>query len=361
MYFACYCLASIDDLITSNPSWTLELLPAFDDETSENLIELPVSPDKAGSKSKNIKVTENKDNESHKDRKDEFSNKMKKDVEDLEMELVEPISMEKRTTAVTLLLDLKKLIRTEKNIEANKLLENLEKALGINCENNTELLTTYFNTTNNLSKSPPKSSSNLEVIKNMAENNMEYSKEGNLTGDSTESIKESVFFEDINLNDVNTSKCIDNQKYLNNINNKLKCETSGIEINIENINKENDKNEFSAQKISENNSSCKQKNNSPLNEKVVIELLANIGKLICRQTKEHPTLDILKNLEKVLNVASNNCNVDEDTKSKNDYIEIQQTPKKSKLKSENEKQSSFLSKSVNRLSLNLGSKVSIIL
>lgn len=332
MYFAFYCLASIDDLITSNSSWTLELLPAFDDETSENLIELPVSPDGAGSKSKNIKVTENKDNESYKDRKDEFSNKIKKDVEDLEMELIEPISMEKRTAAVTLLLDLKKLIRTEKNIEANKLLENLEKVLGINCENNTELLTTYFNTTNNLSKSPPKSSSNLEVIKNVAENNMEYSKEGNLTGDSTESIKESVFFEDINVNDVNTSKCIDNQKYLNNINNKLKCETSGIEINIENINKEKDKNEFSAQKISEND-----------------------------QTEEHPTLNILKNLEKVLNVASNNCNVDKDTKSKNDYIEIQQTPKKSKLKSENEKQSSFLSKSVNRLSLNLGSKVSIIL
>ncbi|XP_033310566.1 uncharacterized protein PF11_0213-like [Bombus bifarius] len=348
--------SSIDDLITSNPSWTLELLPAFDDETSENLIELPVSPDGAGSKSKNIKITENKDNESYKDRKDEFSNKIKKDMEDLEMELVEPISMEKRTTAVTLLLDLKKLIRTEKNIEANKLLENLEKVLGINCENNTELLTTYFNTTNNLSKSPPKSSSNLEVIKNVAENNMEYSKEGNLTGDSTESIKESVFFEDINVNNVNTSKCIDNQKYLSNINKKQKCETSGIEINIENINKEKDKNEFSAQKISENDSSCKEKNNSPLNEKVVIELLANIGKLICRQTEEHPTLNILKNLEKVLNVASNNCNVDKDTKNKNDYIEIQQTPKKSKLKSENEKQSSFLSKSVNRLSLNLGSK-----
>ncbi|KOX69978.1 hypothetical protein WN51_04493 [Melipona quadrifasciata] len=156
--------SSIEDLITNNLSWTSELLPAFDDETSVNLIELPISPEKNDSK-KNIKITENENNDSYKNKIDECSNKMKENVKDLEMELVEPISVEKRPRAITLLLDLKKLIETEKNVEANKLLENLEKVLGINCKSNTELLTTYLNATNNLSKSPQKSSTSLEVIK----------------------------------------------------------------------------------------------------------------------------------------------------------------------------------------------------
>ncbi|KAF3420218.1 hypothetical protein E2986_09863 [Frieseomelitta varia] len=330
---------NIEDLITNNLSWTSELLPAFDDETSVNLIELPVSPEKNDSKLKNIKITKNENNDSYENKIDECSNKIKENVKDLEMELVEPISVEKRPTAITLLLDLKKLIETEKNVEANKLLKNLEKVLGINCESNTELLTTYFNATNNLSKSPQKSNNSLEVIKNVIEDNTEYSKENNLTNDSTESIKESVFFESINLNDVNTNKCIDNQKYLNSVNNKLKCETSGDQMNIRNINKEKNENEFNDQKTSE--------------EKVVIDLLANIGKLL--QTKEHPTLDILKNLGAVLNVAYN-CNVDENIETKCEDVKIQRTSKKSKLKSEKEIKSSFLSKSANRLSLNLDSK-----
>ena len=330
------------------------MLPAFDDETSENLIELPVSPEKNDSKLKNIKITKNEDNDSYKNKIDKCSDKMKENVKDLEMELVEPISVEKRPTAVTLLLDLKKLIGTEKNVEANKLLENLEKVLGINCENNTELLTTYLSATNNLSKSPQKSNNSLEVIKNVIEDNTEYSKENNLTNDSTESIKESVFFESINLNDANTNKCIDNQKYLNSIDNKLKCETSRDQIR--NINKEKNKNEFNDQKTSEEDSSCKEEN-SPLNEKVVINLLANIGKLL--QTKGHPTLDILKNLGEVLNVAYN-CHVDENIETKYEDVKIQRTSTKSKLKSEKEMKS-FLSKSANRLSLNLDSKVRIIL
>ncbi|KAK1128881.1 hypothetical protein K0M31_020019 [Melipona bicolor] len=323
--------SSIDDLITNNLSWTSELLPAFDDETSVNLIELPISPEKNNSK-KNIKITENENNDSYKNKIDECSNKMKENVKDLEMELVEPISVEKRPRAITLLLDLKKLIETEKNVEANKLLENLEKVLGINCESNTELLTTYLNATNNLSKSPQKSSNSLEVIKNVIEDNTEYSAENNLTNDSTESIKESVFFESIN--DVNTNKCIDNQKHLNSVNNKLKCKTSEDQMNIRNINKEKNENEFNDQKTSE--------------EKVVIDLLANIGKLL--QTKEHPTLGILKNLGEVLNVAYN-CNVDKNIENKYEDVKIQQTSKKSKLKSEKEMKSLFLSKSANRLSL----------
>ncbi|XP_017756167.1 PREDICTED: protein PF14_0175-like [Eufriesea mexicana] len=346
--------SSIDDLITNNPSWTLELLPAFDDEASvENLIELPKSPDGTDTKSKDVKVTENKDN----DEKDEFNNKVKENVKNLEMELVEPVSTEKRLTAITLLLDLKKLIETESNTEANKLLENLEKALGINCENNTELLTTCLNITNNLAKSPQKSSSNLEIIKNVAENNMEHSQEDNLIGDSTESIKESVFIKNVNFNNVNTNKCIHNQKHLNDVNNKCECKCEILKTEAgTNINNEKDENKINVPEISEEDSSSKQKNNSLTNEKAVVELLANIGKLLCEQTKGHSTLNILENLGQVLNFASNNCNLANDRKTESVCIRNQQTPRKSKLKLENKTHSSYLSKSSSRLSLNVESK-----
>lgn len=340
----------MDDFITNNSLWTLELLPAFDDETSvENLIELPTSPEGTDTKSKNIEIAENKCNDSNKSKKNEFSDNVK--VKDLEMELVEPILVEKRFTAVTLLLELKKLIETENNVEANKLVKNLEKALGINCENNTELLTTYLNATNNLAKNPEKSNNNLDMIKNVAEHSMEYSQENNLTSNSMENIKESEFFEKTSFN---ASKCIDNQKYLNNVNYKSKCETPETKICIEKIKKEKDENEI----ISHNNEDSYKQENNLINEKMVIELLANIGKLLCEQTDEHPTLNVLKNLGKVLNCTSNNCNVDKNTKSNNAYIEIQQTPKKSKLKFENESRSLY-SNSTNRLSLSLESKVYI--
>ncbi|CAL7951847.1 unnamed protein product [Xylocopa violacea] len=306
--------SSIDDLITNNSSWTLELLPAFDDEASvENLIELPTSPYRNDTKSKSEKTTEHEDDESHTNKK-EVSNRVEEKIKDLEMEFVHPISAEKRLTAATLLLDLKQLIKTEKNIEADKLVENLEKALGVNCDNNTELLTTCLNATNNLAKSPQKTSNSLEIIKNVAESNMEHSQEDNLDGDSTESIKESVFFESINFNNVNTSKCINNQKYLNSVNGESKYESSKTEISVEKIESKKDKNKFNAENISKENSFSKRENTNLLNERMIIELLTNIGKLLSEQTEEHPSRDILNNLGKALNSASNNCNTDKNVK-----------------------------------------------
>ncbi|XP_076753951.1 uncharacterized protein LOC143425209 [Xylocopa sonorina] len=338
--------SSIDDLITNNSSWTLELLPAFDDEASvENLIELPTSPYGNDTKSKSEKTTEQKDNESHTNKR-EISNRVEEKIKDLEMEFVHPVSAEKRLTAATLLLDLKQLIKTEKNIEADKLVENLEKALGVNCDNNTELLTACLNATNNLAKSPQKSSSGLEIIKNVAESNMEHSQEDNLDGDSTESIKESVFFESINFNDVNTNKCTNNQKYLNSVS----------EINVEKIERKRDENKFNGEKISKENSVSKSENNTLLNERMIIELLTNIGKLLSEQTEEHSSRNILNNLGKALNSASNNYDIDKDVASNNAFIEIEKTPKKSKLKFENKIRSLTQLKSDSRLSLELKSK-----
>ncbi|XP_017882616.1 uncharacterized protein LOC108626459 isoform X2 [Ceratina calcarata] len=334
--------SSVDDLITNSPSWMPELVPAFDDEISvDNLIELPVSPEGNNAKSEEPKVTEHKGNDSLKN---------KENVRDLEMELVEPIHTEKHLTAATLLLDLKKLIKTENNIEANKLVENLEKTLGVNCVTNTELLTAYLSVTNNLAKSPKKSSSNLEIIKNVGESTMEHSQEDNLTGSSMGSIKESVSFEYVNFNDPDMIKSTDNQKSLNDVNIESNSEIDvGIE-NVEEIKKANSK------IVSEEKSALKMEKNTSINEKLVIELLANIGKLIYAQTEEHPTEDIVTKLRKALQATSRNCNTDNDIESNNAHIEIQQTPKKPKSKFENRSKSLGTLQSANTLSLNLESK-----
>ncbi|XP_043260093.1 uncharacterized protein PF11_0213-like [Colletes gigas] len=338
--------SSIDDLMSNNLSWTSELLPAFDDEV-DNLIELPTSPNENNLNSKNKIVTEHIHNDSYANKNEELViNTVKEKIKDLETELIDPISIDKRITTATLLLDLKKLITIENNIEANKLLENLEKVLGINWENNTELLTTYLSPTNNLSKSPQKSNNSLE-IKNVTENNMEFSQEDNLTNGLPNDIKGSGICSNMNFNDSNNKYSANNKECLKEINSN----------GTENIKKETDENDLDIQNTCKKHSSCKTNDNNCLNEKVAIELLTNIGKLLTEQTEEHSTLNLLKNLGKVLNFASNNCNVNENTKSDNNGIEAQQTSKKSKAKFENKTQTSIKTKSVNKLSLSTISTV----
>ncbi|XP_076162460.1 uncharacterized protein LOC143144197 isoform X3 [Ptiloglossa arizonensis] len=334
--------SSIDDLIGSNSSWTAELLPAFDDEAmTDNLIELPTSPNVNNLNSKNEKVMECTSNDSYSNTNGNLLNsKVGKNMKDLETELIEPISTEKRITTATLLLDLKKLITTEENIEANKLLENLEKVLGINWENNTELLTTYLNTTNNLSKSPQKSSSCLE-IKNVTENNMEYSREDNLTSGFPNDVKESVICTNMNFND--SSKV--SKEYLKEINSKADNENLEAKTGTKKLETEINESDLDNQNVRKKDFSCKTDNNNSLNEKIATELLTNIAKLLTRQTEDYSTLDILKNLGKVLNFASNNCNIDENLESNNNDVEIQTTSKKSKLKFENKTRTSTLSRS----------------
>lgn len=353
-----YHLASLDDLITNNLSWTLELLPAFDDEAMvDNLIELPLSPCVNGVNSRNEKAADCAENNSPTDKHEE-PKKAEENMKDIEMELIETISTEKRITAATLLLDLKKLVTTEKNMRANKLLENLEKVLGVNWDNNTELLTTCLTTTNNLGKSSQKSTSGVEIIKNVAESNMEYSQEDNLSRNSPEII-ESAFCANVNFNDFGENKCAaNNQKNLEEINGESKDEVLEAEPRTEEINKEKEINDLDNENECEIDSFCKTEDNSFKNEKMALELLAHIGKLLAKQTGEHSTSNLLKNLGSVLNFASNKCNIDANTKADDNYVENQRTPKKSTSKFVKKIHSSALSKSANRFSLDLESKVS---
>lgn len=353
-----YHLASLDDLITNNLSWTLELLPAFDDEAMvDNLIELPLSPCVNGVNSRNEKAADCAENNSPTDKHEE-PKKAEENMKDIEMELIETISTEKRITAATLLLDLKKLVTTEKNMRANKLLENLEKVLGVNWDNNTELLTTCLTTTNNLGKSSQKSTSGVEIIKNVAESNMEYSQEDNLSRNSPEII-DSAFCANVNFNDFGENKCAaNNQKNLEEINGESKDEVLEAEPRTEEINKEKEINDLDNENECEIDSFCKTEDNSFKNEKMALELLAHIGKLLAKQTGEHSTSNLLKNLGSVLNFASNKCNIDANTKADDNYVENQRTPKKSTSKFVKKIHSSALSKSANRFSLDLESKVS---
>lgn len=348
-------------------SWTAELLPAFDDELMiGNLIELPTSPSANDRNSKNEKVLENTKSDSRTEKQaPTVTNNIEKSKE-LEMELFEPIPTEKRISATTLLLDLKKLIETENNIEANKLLGNLEKVLGINWENNTELLTTCLTLTNNLAKSPQKPNCKLEIIKNVAENNMEYSQEDNLASNSLENIKDSALCANMDFNNSAVSKCIsNNEKCLKKINSESENKIPEIKFNAEEVNKEKKENNFDTQSGCKKDSFSKVESNSFMNEGMVLELLANIGKLLAEQSEGHSTSNVLQNIGKVLNSACNNCNLNENANIADNRIETQQTPKKSVPKLENKSRSSLLSKSVNsqstkRFSLDMDFKVSIL-
>ncbi|XP_076249450.1 uncharacterized protein LOC143188853 [Calliopsis andreniformis] len=340
--------SSIDDLISNNSLWTSELLPAFDDEIkTDNLIELLTSPNTNDVNSKNEKVMEQTKSDSSTEKHEICDTKKTEGKKVIEMELIEP---EKRISAATLLLDLKKLVGTENNMEANKLLNDLEKALGVNWENNTELLTTCLSLTNNLGKSPQKSKCNLEIIKNVAENNMEYSQEDNLANNSSENIIKMD-------NNLKTNTCINNtEKCLKEINSPPENEILKAKSNVEEMNNEKEENKFDTEEECKKDSFHETKNNNFGNEKMVLELLANIGKLLTNETEKHSSLDVLKNLGKALHFATNNYNVNENIKPDCNYEEIQQTPKKSVTKFENKKCSSVLSKSRNRFSLDLDSK-----
>lgn len=74
----------------------------------------------------------------------ETVNEMKK-IKEIEKEFTQSEDSDKNKIVVTsLLLELEKLIKTEKNPDAEKLLNDLEKVLGVKWENNTDLLNVYL-------------------------------------------------------------------------------------------------------------------------------------------------------------------------------------------------------------------------
>jgi len=254
-----------------------ELLPAFEDEpVVDNLIELPVSPE--GNSKGTIK-------DDKKDISINVNNAKENSLKKMASQFIDCVPMVEQTVVSSLLADLKKLLKAENNTEINKLIDNLEIALGTNCKNNTELLITCLNISNEL-QSPEKS--------NVAEN----SEKMNIDKSRNESGK------------------ISSEGEINNSEKSLSDMTHKLENMSQAVTSASNDNASAQVSLCKNNngnsndidaklSTSYTKEHDKSDEKLAMELLMNLGKLLRGQAEDDVTMQLLKNIGKTLNVASN--------------------------------------------------------
>ncbi|XP_029167296.1 uncharacterized protein LOC114937818 isoform X2 [Nylanderia fulva] len=264
-----------DDLISNNTLWMSELLPAFEDDlVVENLIELPISPEE---NSKDIR-NNNKEQSPPSDNIDRNS------LKEMEPQFTDCV---KQTIITSLLSDLRKLVKVESNPEINKLLDNLENVLDSNCKNNTELLVTCLNISNEL-RSPQKIlSKSSDIIERSEDTSTDKSEEESEKISSKEEIS-------------NAEKLSSD---INRLEDTLQTTTSSsgsLSVNPSSF-KDNSENYHSRE---EEHTNCTKENDK--DEKLAVELLMNLGKLLSGQEEDATTMQLLKSIGKALNVASNN-------------------------------------------------------
>ncbi|XP_012233947.1 serine-rich adhesin for platelets-like [Linepithema humile] len=310
-----------DDFISNNTLWMSELLPAFEDEpVVDNLIELPVSPEKSIEDSKNNS------------KKQSFVNIDENSLKETSSEL--STSNIKQTIVTSLLSDLKKIVKTEDNPEANKLFNNLEKALNVNCKNNTELLMTYLNISNEL-QSPQKTLS--EDVERSEKTNTDKNEEKN--------------------EKISDENLCNNEKLPLDINKKFgnTSETATVSDNSSSIKssscKDNSENDLDINSSKEN-TGCAEEENNQTDEKLAIELLMSLGKLLSGQTEDVTTMQLLKNIGKALNVVSNSSKIESEVQTDRKIHNVQQTS----VKASESDRTSHSTKTAHRRSLQLESK-----
>lgn len=267
-----------------------ELLPAFEDDLIvDNLIELPISSEE------NSRIIKNTDKEQSLSNDNVDENSLKQ----IEPQLTDCV---KQTVVTSLLTDLRKLIKAENNPEVDKLLDNLENALGSNYKNNTELLVTCLNISNEL-QSPQKISSE----------NVEKSKVTNTDKSEEESEKISSKEEICNTGTLSDGNC------------KLENTSQTTTISSDNLSvkpssyKDNDENNLSITNSIKEADINHGKDNQP-DEKLAVELLMNLGKLLSGQVEDATTMQLLKCIGKALNVASNNYKIENETQLDNNKM-----------------------------------------
>ncbi|XP_070153122.1 putative leucine-rich repeat-containing protein DDB_G0290503 [Polyergus mexicanus] len=292
-----------DDLVSNNTLWMSELLPAFEDDlVVDNLIELPISPEKSSKQC--FKNNDKEQSLSNIDKIDENS------LKEIEPQFIDCV---KQTIVASLLTDLRKLIKVENNSEVNKLLDNLENVIDTNCKNNTELLVTCLNLSNEL-RSPQKISSDIEKseVVNIDKSEVESEKI---------SFKEEIRSDEKLSSDINCKLENTSQATINSSEN-LSLKPSSHENNDDNhLNITNSPKEVYT-------NYAKEKDNQS-DEKLAIELLMNLGKLLNGQVEDATTIQLLKCIGKALNVASNNYKIENEIPDSNKMHNIQQiTPKK---------------------------------
>jgi len=307
-----------------------ELLPAFEDEPVVNdLIDLPVSPER---NLKNIKNSDKMQSPASIDSTDE--NLFKK------MELPFTGVTVVKENITSLLSDLRKLVKTESNPEAKKILDNLENILDINYKNNTELLVTCFNTSNksqSLQKIPSESIERFD--KSSADKSEEesdkISSQKKLCNEKSKNYKLEDTSQDIisiEKSSVTSSSCKDNSE---------------------------DHMSTHSSDITDHNKHTKEKDNQ-VDKKIAVELLVNLQKLLSGQAEDDTIIQLLKNIGKALNTALNNSTENEIQANCTGKQNIQQiTSVRNPPKSDRNIHSSALSTKVgHRRSLESNSKVS---
>lgn len=319
-----------------------ELLPAFEDEPVVNdLIHLPASPGDSRDK--------NNDKKQSPASIDSAERNLLKEME-LPLSDVSVIKQD----ITSLLSDLRKLVKPESNPEAKKLLDNLENILNSNYKNNTELLVTCFNTSSHESRSSQKTPSN----------SIEKFDKSSIDKSEKESGKIS-----------SQEKICNNEKSLSDI----KCKK------LEDILQDRSQDVVSIEKSSVTSSSCKysestsitdsseltedskhkehkaKERDNQVDKKIAIELLINLKKLLSGQSKDDTTIQLLKNIGKVLNTALNSSPESEMQANCTRKQNIQQTtPVRARKSDYNAHSSTLTAKVAHRRSLEPKSKVSKI-
>jgi len=309
-----------------------ELLPAFEDEPVVNdLIDLPVSPE---GKLKDIKNSDKKQSSASIDSTDE--NLFKK----MESPLTGDAVVKENITS--LLSDLRKLVKTESNPEAKKILDNLENILDINYKNNTELLVTCFNASNK-SQSLQKISS--ESIERFDKSSADKSEEESDKISSQEKLFNEKSDENYKVEDI--SQDITN------------IEKSSVTSSSCKDNSEDHMSTTHSSDITEHNKHTKEKDNQ-VDKKVAVELLVNLQKLLSGQAEDNTVIQLLKNIGKALNTALNNNTENKIQANCTGKRNIQRTtPVRNPPESDRNVHSSALSTNVgHRRSLEPNSKVS---
>lgn len=318
-----------DDLISNNTLWISELLPAFEDEVVDDLIDLPVSPEG------NLKDIRNSDKKQSPVNIDSMEEDSLKKIESSFTDVV-------KQDVTSLLADLRKLIKTESNpLRAKELLDNLENILNINYKNNTELLVTFLNTSN---KSQSSQKISLDSIEKVDKSNIDKSEEESGKVLSQEKLCNNEKSSDINYILKNTLQDISSDK-------------SSVASSSYKDNNEDSTNTSNSSVLTEHNNSNEKDNQ--VDKKIAVELLINLQKLLSGQTEDDTTIQLLKNIGKALNTTLNNNIENEMQANCTRKQNIQQTtPVRTSESNLNAHSSALSTKVAHRRSLEPKSKVS---
>lgn len=276
--------SSSESSLPKRPPSTMELLTDLESNSSDNnkstvgnLIELQTSnsnndqTESMDSKNKSDSIINNKIDENAKTRDI---------VKEFEKELFAP---DEKFTAATLLMELEKLVKNDKNPKAIELLENLENVLGVKCSSNVELLEMCIEKSDKDTKSITTKDNPLPIVESeIADVNT--SKEDNLNIGSTNN--------GIQLNCENFD--INNQSMIN---------------KNEKLSKINDDNEILLNEPTEATSEFQtsQSQNSFSTQKLIVDIQLALQKLLINNNSD--PIVFLENLNKVLNPSVNETGI----------------------------------------------------